>query len=161
MNKLKWTLNLQKYPATVITNLMTEKEVSTWALRLPQIPSTNLKGNAFFDHFFSPWYKSVNRLKKSGLYFFILPSWYYPFKGSLPNHWIESIDACWTENKSPHPSHYNTWVLWSGWLGGALYLCQISFLAHVLHHFCLYFIGHACILRFKLCNLWPPTSLTI
>jgi len=29
MNKLKWTLNLQKYPATVITNLMTEKEVST------------------------------------------------------------------------------------------------------------------------------------
>jgi len=93
MNKLKWTLNLQKYPATVITNLMTEKEVSTWALRLPQIPSTNLKGNAFFDHIFSPWWKNVNQLKNSGLYFSILPYWYYPFKGSLPNHWLESIDA--------------------------------------------------------------------
>jgi len=30
------------------------------------------------------------------------------------------ISNCWTEDKGPHPSHYNTWVLWSGWLGGAL-----------------------------------------
>ena len=27
---------------------------------------------------------------------------------------------CWTKDKGPHLSHYNTWVLWSGWLGGAL-----------------------------------------
>jgi len=32
----------------------------------------------------------------------------------------DMIGECWTEDKSPHPSHYNTWVLWSGWLGGAL-----------------------------------------
>ena len=38
----------------------------------------------------------------------------------LDNVCLLNSNYCWTKDKGSHPSHYNTWVLWSGWLGGAL-----------------------------------------